>query len=261
MNIRILLLAFWAVSILGFTACEEEDTNADARVRVLLTDDPGDYEAVNIDVQDVQVNPEDDDEGWVSLANVNPGVYNLLDLTGGLDTLLADAELPAGRLSQIRLVLGSDNTVQIDGEVKELMTPSAQQSGLKVQLNTDLEAGVTYTILLDFDAARSVVQAGNSGRFNLKPVIRATVDANSGSIRGTVLPADVQSLITAYNSTDTLSTYTNGEGFFLLRGVPEGTYNLLIAPDPDSALPDEELTDVAVTLGEVTDIGAVDLEN
>ena len=40
----------------------------------------------------------------------NPGIYNLLDFTNGKDTLIADAELSGGSNSQIRLILGDNNS-------------------------------------------------------------------------------------------------------------------------------------------------------
>ena len=153
-----------------FSACDDQEAG-NARLVVRLTDAPADYQEVNVDIQSVEVNVSG--SGWTSLENTNSGVYNLLDLTNGLSVVLADAEIPAGYVSQLRLVLGDNNTLKMDDVIHDLSTPSAQQSGLKLQVNTDLIAGITYEILLDFDAARSVVKAGNSGKHNLKPVIRA----------------------------------------------------------------------------------------
>ncbi len=264
MNWKGTLIALLCLLMLGIYACmDKEDTGTEnnARLRILLTDDPADYEEVNIDIQDVQINPQNDDNGWNSLDDANTGVYDLLELTGGLDVVLADVELPAGRLSQLRLILGDDNTVKVNGSLNDLKTPSGQQSGLKIQINTDLEAGVTYTILLDFDAARSVVKAGNSGQFLLKPVISATVEATSGSIQGTVTPPNVQSVVYAIMNMDTLSTFTDDAGRFLIRGVPAGTYRVEIVPEETSGLDPAIIEDVNVTIGQVTNIGTINLEN
>src|SRR5258705_2673224 len=169
--------------LVGFVAfiwsCSSHDSQL-ATVQVRLTDAPGDFEEVNIDIQDVQVNSDTSSGGWVSLDVKNKGVYNLLKLTNGLDTLLGDIQLPEGEISQIRLILGNNNTVKVSGQSLALKTPSAQQSGLKIQVHTTLKAGVNYNITLDFDAARSIVATGN-GSFNLKPVIRSVV-AVAGSV-------------------------------------------------------------------------------
>ena len=42
-----------------------------------------------------------------------------------------------------------------------LTTPSAQHSGLKLNVHAELTEGITYKILLDFDAVRSVVKTGS----------------------------------------------------------------------------------------------------
>src|SRR5436190_5998220 len=103
------------VSLTVLISCKKDGTsNGNARLQVYLTDDPGDYEAVYIDVKDVQINVTGDgDEGWQSLAGIKPGSYNLLDLVNDKDTLLADALIPSGKLHQIRLVLGTENYVKI----------------------------------------------------------------------------------------------------------------------------------------------------
>src|SRR5258706_11144883 len=97
-----------------------KDSAQNATLQVRLTDAPGDFQEVNIDIQDVQVSA--DTGGWQSLS-VNKGVYNLLEFTNGSDVLLGSIELPPGKISQVRLVLGSNNTVKISDQVMPLTTP------------------------------------------------------------------------------------------------------------------------------------------
>lgn len=249
-TIGLLLLLFLA-------ACDDNEALTSTIV-VKLTDAPADYQEVNIDIQEVQVNLDEDENesGWTSLSGINPGIYNLLDLTNGLDTLLAEGEVPAGFISQIRLVLGPNNSLVIDNQAIDLRTPSAQQSGLKVNLKQELNAGITYTVLLDFDAARSVVQAGNSGNYNLKPVIKAIAEAIDGSISGSLLPAETSAVVYAIQASDTLgSSFTDDTGGFLVRGLDAGNYDLHIHPqEPFQPL---ILEGVLVEIGQVTDIGMV----
>ncbi|MES2239618.1 MAG: DUF4382 domain-containing protein, partial [Bacteroidota bacterium] len=177
------LIAFMCFSLVGCNS--NDDSTQTSRVAVHMTDAPGDYDAVYVDVQDVLIknSTDDSDGGWVSIGNITPGIYNLLDLTGGVNVMLADNEVPSGYLGQIRLLLGDENTVVKDGVTYPLHTPSAQQSGLKLKINQTLVGGVTYDFLLDFDVAHSVVvQAGSSGNFNLHPVIRVSTMATSGAI-------------------------------------------------------------------------------
>lgn len=197
---------------------------------------------------------DDTESGWTSL-DVNEGVYNLLDLTNGLDTLLATAELPAGKISQIRLILGNNNNLLLDGTEHALATPSAQQAGLKLNLHAELQEGVTYTLLLDFDAARSIVRRGN-GTYLLKPVIRSFGEATSGAIKGVVDPATSTPAIYAIQDQDTVATtFADSMGKFLMRGVPAGTYTVTIEPKEGYQAVVEE--DVVVVLGSVTDLGTV----
>ncbi|SDS32588.1 DUF4382 domain-containing protein [Gramella sp. MAR_2010_147] len=259
---------------LGLASCSEDDsseatTGGTANMTVRMTDAPGDYDEVNIDVQDVQIkveadaDAEVDADGWVSLSGVQTGVYDLLELTGGISQLLADSEVPAGYVSQMRLVLGTENTVVVNGESKPLNTPSAQQSGLKLQLNKELEAGENYAFLLDFDVEESIVAQGNGG-YNLKPVIRLSAEADAGMVIGSVvIPAtietNVQSLVKLSDGSVTISAYTNTEGDFALNGVPAGTYDLQVIPEASSGLTVFALTDIEVKPNETTDLGELEL--
>ena|SRR5665647_2021879 len=47
--------------------------------------------------------------------NATEGVYNLLDLSNGISTLIATGDMQPGTVSQIRLILGSNNTVTVGG--------------------------------------------------------------------------------------------------------------------------------------------------
>ena len=239
----------------GLLACNSESDNT-AFLEVRLTDAPGDYQEVNIDIQEVEVNATDDEHsGWRSI-ETNKGIYDILKLTGGADTLLGTAELPSGKISQIRLKLGNSNSIKMNGDMRALSTPSAQQSGLKLNVHAELVPGIVYTLLLDFDAARSIVSTGN-GEFNLKPVIRTIVEAQSGAIKGEVNPIESTPAIYAISGLDTLATafanQTSGE--FLLRGLEPGTYKITFEP-ADGYTPIVE-ENISVSLGVVTDMGEI----
>lgn len=246
-----------ALCLLGMAACnKDQETIGKATLQVRLTDAPGDYEAVYIDLQGIEINPSetsDETAGWVRLKNTQAGVYDLLKLTNGLDTLLASEVIPAGKIEQIRLILGNKNSVKVNGTTYTLKTPSSQQSGLKLKVNTTLQEGIIYTMLLDFDAAKSVVQTGSSGNYNLKPVIRTIVEAKSGAIKGSVTPIQ-QAAVYAITGIDTVGTYTDASGAFLIKGLTGGTYKVVF--DRGSEWPTETVDQVSVSIGAVTDIGS-----
>ncbi|APG60713.1 DUF4382 domain-containing protein [Christiangramia salexigens] len=254
---------------LGLISCSDDDSTPNggkSNLTVRMTDAPGDYDAVFVDVQDVMIHVEsetelegdEDGDGWVSVGNVEKGVYDLLELTGGVTQLLASTEVPSGFVSQIRLVLGSQNRVVINGESKPLNTPSAQQAGLKLQVNQEFEAGENYAFLLDFNVDESVVTTGN-GSYNLKPVIRLSAKANAGTVIGSVEPANIQSLVVLKNSSTTISAYTDVDGDFSLNGVPAGTYKLTVIPEVASGLTNYVVNDVVVEANSTTELELITL--
>lgn len=264
-KIQILLLS---IITMGFMSCNDNESNSTtdgtSSISVKLMDAPGDYDHVYIDVVDVMVklnNDSDGEDGWESLNAKNLGVYDLLELTGGVNVLLVDDfEVLAGTLNQIRLILGDDNSVVINGETFPLNTPSAQQSGLKIKVNQTLMPNIAYTFLLDFDVDKSIVNAGNSGNINLKPVINASVEATTGTISGTVSPLGVQSQVSVTIGLESISTYANSEGDFLLVGLKPGIYTVHVTPDVESGLNPLVIDNVEVTLESNTDLGSLILE-
>jgi Domain of unknown function (DUF4382) len=240
--------------LLLFSACQDEEK---ARIVVRLTDSPGDYSKVNIDIQQIEVHGEN---GWASLPNINEGVYNLLDFTDGRETVLTSTEYPAGRISQIRLILGSENSVEIDDQTHPLETPSAQQSGLKLQLNADLTPGITYAILIDFDAAKSIATTGN-GKFILKPHMKVVSEAQDGAIEGKVIPGELNVAVFAISGQDTLGTTYAKAGVedFFIGGLPAGVYTISCDPGDLSGYQKVNKESIAVSLGEITSVGTIEL--
>ncbi|HEX8562345.1 MAG TPA: DUF4382 domain-containing protein [Flavobacterium sp.] len=263
---KMLLCGLGIATMATIGSCSDEDTNKDfaggtSRMTVRMTDAPGDYDEVNVEVLDVMIKGDASasEEGWVSVGNVTPGIYNLLDLTGGVNVLLADNEVEAGHLGQIRLILGDNNTVVKDGVTYDLNTPSAQQSGLKLQVNQDLEADLDYNFLIDFDVAQSVVSAGNSGNYNLHPVLRIVSEANGGSIRGHVIPGPYQILASVSAGSQTISSFADQTGNFVLQGVPEGTYTVTITSSSSLSASPVTIQNVTVVSGEVSQLGEIAL--
>jgi len=238
----------------GFVSCSKDDDSADqqgkAHVAVKLTDAPGDYEGVYIDVEEVLVSSSaetDAEVKWETIAQIDEEPINLLELTGGVTKLLAETDLPAGYLTQIRLVLGENNYVVESGSDKQIMlkTPSAQESGLKLQVNQELQADAEYTFILDFDVDKSVVNTGNGG-YNLKPVIRTSVEENSSSITGTVVADAEDVIVTAKSLHAEVSAHTDADGRFELHGLPAGTYLITVTPDAASGLSIATMNNVEV---------------
>jgi hypothetical protein len=252
------LLAVTALTFSFYSCSKNDASGAKARMQVALTDDPGNFDVVNIDVQDIRINYSNDTaNGWVSLGGVKTGNYDILRLANGKDTLLADAEINAGRIQQIRLVLGSNNYVRIGNQTINLQTPSAQQSGLKLNIHQDVAEGITYKLLMDFDASRSIVQTGN-GKLMLKPVIRTTLEAIGGSVKGYVLPNDFATAVYALQGADTVAGTYTANGAYMLKGLSAGTYSLAFVPS-NTTYQKQTKTGVTLTTNNVTVVDTVHL--
>ncbi|TNE82428.1 MAG: DUF4382 domain-containing protein [Bacteroidetes bacterium] len=219
-----------------------------------MTDAPGPYDEVNVEIVGVEIHS--DVNGWNTLAMSAPGVYNLLDFTNGLDTLIASSTLPSGNISQLRLILGDNNTVVIGGTSYPLKTPSAQQSGLKLQIHQNLIPDITYTILLDFDASQSIVETGN-GKYILKPVLRTITEGIDGIIQGNLDP-DMVAQIWAIHNGDTFGTYSDSSGAFMIKGLEAGTYQVDILPPSPYA--DTTFNGVGVVNGQITNMGTLNIQ-
>lgn len=251
---KIILIPLMITFAIVLYSCSSDNSSSENYpYKVRMTDDPGPYSEVNVDIRSVQVVGAG---GQTVTLNTNAGIYNLLDFTNGADTLIASSTLHDAAVSQIRLILGSNNTIVLDGVTYPLSTPSAEQSGLKLLVNQTLVADIDNSILIDFDANSSVVQTGN-GTFKLKPVLRTVVAAISGNIEGSITPAGTLAMVTAVSATGVMYS-SNADiltGGFRITGLPPGSYTLTITPILP-LLPVIQ-TDVVVQAGASTDVGVV----
>ncbi len=246
-------LLLFTISFIAITGCKKNANTS--KVEIRITDSPANYDALNLDIQRVEyhLNQGNQNSGW-SVLDDTPRMIDILKLTNGLDSLIASAEIPSGRISQIRLILGSNNTIVVNGTMRNITVPSGNQTGLKLNVQTNLEAELTYRFLLDFDVAKSVVVTGNNN-YMLKPVIRVIVENNTGSITGTVSPVEAEPVIYVIKGTDTVSTFTNAQGKFLVKGLTIGSYSLKFIPK--SNFSEKTITNQNVTVGNVTNVGVV----
>ena len=281
-SIKIVLLLLAAMPLV-MISCKKKSATDNATVRFKLTDAPGDFDALNLDIQSVQV--QTSAGSWTTIQS-NVGTVNVLQYVNGQSTLIAQADIPEGQLNQVRLVLGSNNSVVANGQTYPITIPSGMESGLKLNVHQDIQAGQTYEWTIDFDAAQSVVTTG-SGSFHLQPVIRLVVDAQSsagastnvdgtigangsaggsvvinsgytGSISGSISPVGFASVCVTGSNGSTFCTMTDLSGHFALQSVAAGTYTVEIDP----ALPllsIKTISNVTVTANQTTSLGVVAL--
>jgi hypothetical protein len=164
------IFSILAALVVLIIACQKNNNGDNiTNLKIRLTDNPFNATEVNVDIREVKINLRDDSTGWTNL-NTNAGVYNLLALQNGVDTLLATGSIPTGTLKEVRFVLGNDNSIKINNTIYPLTIPSGSESGLKIKLNKKLNASID-SLLIDFDAALSILLTGN-GDYKLKPVLK-----------------------------------------------------------------------------------------
>jgi hypothetical protein len=240
-----LLLGASAAALLA--ACGGSGENGTGTLQVALTDAPAcGFDNVNITVSKVRVHQNaaagEADGGWSEIV-LNPArKIDLLNLTNGVLEELGQTSLPVGNYNQMRLVLtpntGStplaNSVVPTNGTEIALDTPSAVQSGIKLNGDFEVAEGATTELTLDFDACKSIVTRGN-GSYGLKPVVRIIPMAVSGAITGYVDPAAVASgnaVVSAQvNGVVVRSTVPAADGAFSLSPLEAGTYTVVLTAD------------------------------
>ena len=102
-----ILLASVVLAAIFLNSCMKDNgmnnQQGSTEMVVSLTDAPGNYDKVNIDLQGVEIITEA--EGTRAL-DTKTGIYDLLDYTGGEDTVIATGGVEVGPISQIRRILG-----------------------------------------------------------------------------------------------------------------------------------------------------------
>jgi len=191
-----------------------EDTGI---LTLTMVDAPGgSYKAVYVTIKEVQVCMETglcDGEGesedcecqWETIATLNK-TYDLLKLVNGVMATLGQKDLEAGTYNQMRLLLDDEQDdslnlfddphpypqylIEEDDDVNEMKVPSGYQSGIKLVHPFEIVNNLTTELILDFDVASSVVKAGNSGKYVLKPTIKVIGTNNRAVVSGVVTTDD-----------------------------------------------------------------------
>lgn len=243
--------------LFALTALSCSKSGDGQKVTFRLTDAPTYIDAAKVTIDLQEVNYSLSGESWQKI-QVTPQQVNLLALTNGTSLLLSQITLNEGdRIQQVRLVLGSNNTIQLpNGTVIPLEIPGSETSGLKISVKGDVPATGGYTVMVDFDARRSLVAKGN-GQYSMKPVLRGFIVESLASIKGTITPAATPYTVYTLAEADTIMTKSDptAGNKFLLTGLRSGTYSVVFCNIATGAT----LKTQSVTLitGTDTDMGVV----
>ena len=270
---RVALTFFLAALVV---ACGGGGGSPTGTMRLSLADSPAcGYDNVFVTVEKVRVHQSgsanENDPGWSEVVLPVAQRVDLLTLTNGILLPLGQAELPAGNYTQMRLVLGDKpppgspqgtlaNSIKPTGSVEtELTTPSGQQSGLKMNVNISVPAGQVADFAIDFDACKSFVKSGNSGKYIIKPVVAVTPILASAAQRvvgyvDPALAAGGTSISLQLNGRQVKGTVPGANGSFVLYPVEPGTYDLVVT---SAGRATAVMTGVPVTTTAVTTINAL----
>ena len=278
------------ILIVIYSSCRKEASSSSSvpqgqqRVSIRLSDNGVKFDAVNVDIQSVAVqvipdsciNKYHDDEdhdgnndhdhdsasrcaSWDTLS-INPGVYNLLDLANGVDTILASGLTVSGKITKIRLILGDNNSVVIDS-VQYPLTLWNNIHTVTIALRGEDVDQITTNDLqfwLDFDCGRSIVRLRDN-QFVLRPYLRVWLPAHTAAVKGYVVPDSAESVVAAIFNGDTLVAIPrHRDGFFKIRGITSTTTDVFINATANN-YQDTTITGVQLKVGKETDLGTIHL--
>lgn len=231
MKKTIVILSLFLIAMFALNNCNRDSVSSTENTGTLsisLTDAPAAYDSVIIVFSEISAHI---DSGWVHVVQ-EPVRVNLLDWTNGETVLLGSADVPAGKYTQVRIKIDAAY-IGVADEVYELTVPSGSKTGLKLGPQFTINDGSTYSLVLDFDASRSIVVNGpknNPKGYKLKPHIRVITEAVSGSISGTVTnPEDIPFAYAIIGSDTITSTAVDtSSGYFKLSFLPENSYTVSV---------------------------------
>lgn len=221
-----------AILMLLLLGCKKESSGNKGKqqLKVYLTDNPVNFQAVSINIQKVEVKIEVDSAGferefWETL-QIRPGMYNILNFRNGVDTLLAQGFVTTGEIKKLRITLGAGNNVVVDN-VTYPLTLKKPEVIIDVDDISSINPG-EFKIHIDFDACGSIIRISNN-QFELQPRIKTFDDDHDGRIEGRVLPREAKAVVSVTGGGQTLIALPDDDdGEFKIRGIKAGTVDLEI---------------------------------
>nr|WP_294857844.1 DUF4382 domain-containing protein [uncultured Fluviicola sp.] len=256
---RILIVMMVVCAGFGIQSCKKNKEASQGQMEVRMTDSPGDFVALNMEIMKIEAYLEN--SGWVTI-NETTKEINILDLTNGAEvTIASSTSVQAGVYSKLRLTFSGENSLTFNGangsNTVNLSFSSNDAHQVEIPIHCEVNVGVTSSILLDFNVGSSIAE--NGGGYTLNPVISEIVDPSTG-IQGNV-SGSAKAAISLSNASHNASTYTNANGYFMIKGVPDGTYLLKIeAKGPGEEVASQKsIQNVTITKGQIKSLGSIQI--
>lgn len=231
-NLSIIL--FIVLPFLGGCTDATEGTGL-ALVNIRLIDAPGDFDEAWIEFEGVELLQGTDRQAvegqWISLPyDQADQQVDVSKLVGEGVLLLGRKEIPVGGIFKIRLLLGDNHYLTKNGRERSLTLQNPEDTMIEVDVNYRLERNLSYDIYLDFDLEQSIKRTADSTRFLLEPKVRSFVRNDRTIIKGKIQPSAARPVIYAIQGKDTVTTLTDLQANYSLRGLDPGKYTVRILP-------------------------------
>lgn len=216
---------------------------------VILSDGPGDYQQVVLDIQKVEVKEDidfthyDDDQFadtddnaddhlsatdsfgvWKPL-NFTPAAIDISSLRNGLETNLGNIVI-YNKIRKVRITLGSNSfIIDQNGDKQQLILPNESDKFMYVNLHTTdidyVSSDENQIVRIDFNIEKSIKE--DNGVYFLSPNVRPYCLTNFGEIEGEVTPLDIKAKVTIEDEFgNNYIAYPEADGEFKVRGLPAG---------------------------------------
>jgi hypothetical protein len=175
------LLGSVAVAIVACSGAKGQLPPGQGQLAVTMVDAPANVDQIWVNIDHVVAHSET--SGWVTVKSFSPPLaVDLLTLQtqSNQSADLGFINLPAGKITQIRLVVAPDGNYVVavkGGPQVPLKVPSGSESGIKIIGPWDLPECNRTAVTLDFDGLNSIHLADTGDAYNLRPVIRAKKSA------------------------------------------------------------------------------------
>lgn len=261
MKTSLMTLGLIAATVLVVQSCNKEDvtpTEQTGTMKVKMTDAPANYASLNVEISKIEAFVQN--KGWVTLNNQTQ-IVSVLSLTNGTESIVANSSVSAGLYSKLRFTFGNTNSVTMNGtsgnQTYNLGFGTNTTHQVEVEINEQVQTNATTEVLLDFNAATSVIAFGQS--YILNPVITEIEDTQTG-VKG-----DIEGALTAtvkiYNENVSANTYIDAAGNFLIRGIPDGSYVVQVQAVDETTNELKEITvpGVVIISGRITDMETIQI--